>query len=361
MRKLQLYTNSLFDQLRQRQDKLADDAVVTLIQHPELVQLINSWESIPNIIPADFPPGLFSYFDFYLNQDWSSDTAAIKGAQLFFDQKGDLYLAMLGFYALPYCYAFGDGAEVLVRSQRIVNQIGERLGETGSFVLDIFHPGEFNFGHRAILTCAKVRLIHAFSRYFIHKYAKDWNPAFGLPINQEDMLGTNLAFSFIVLRGLTKLGFQPTEQEYSEVLLFWKRIGELMGIDISYWPETSKEAFELDKLIRNRHLKQTDAGRILIERLMGFYKKSIPDPLLQTQVQDIISFFLGKNASKALGLASGRRISGDLLGLVFTFSGWKNFGGKKGYPSLRLNLEKQQMDQFGKILGINLPVLGSST
>jgi hypothetical protein len=357
VRKLQLYQNSLFDQLRLRQDDLADAAVSTLIQNPKLTQAINSWKTIHEVLPEDFPADLLAYFEFYVSQDWTKEALATKGAQCFFDQKGDIYLAMLGFYSLPYCYAFGDGAEVLVRSKRIIHQIGERLGETGCFVLDVFHPGPFHLQHPAILACAKVRLIHAYSRYFIHQYAKDWDPAFGQPINQEDMLGTNLAFSFIVLRGLTKLGFKPTEQEYREILIFWKKIGELMGIDVNYWPETAKEAFELDKLIRSRHLKQTQAGRVLIESLINYYQKTIPDSLLQNQVRDILVFFLGKSASQALGLGTGKPISGDLLGLLFQYSGWKNFGGKKGHQAIRREMEKQQMEQFGKVPVINLPVM----
>jgi hypothetical protein len=282
---------------------------------------------------------------------------ALERGQRFFEQKGDLYLAMLGFYALPYCYAFADGAQVLVRSKRILENIGERLGETASFVMDIFQPGAFYQKDMAYLTCAKVRLIHAFSRYFISHYSKDWNSTYGQPVNQEDMLGTNLAFSFIVMRGLTKLGFQPSEEEFRDVLVYWKWIGELMGIDVTYWPETAKEAFELDRLIRRRHLKSSDAGQKLIRALMRFYEESIPEPLINQQVEHILVFFLGKEASKSLGLKSNRIVSGDLLGLMFTILGWKNYGVKKGYSNIRQTLESQQKSRFGRVLSIRLPEL----
>lgn len=355
MEKLQRYTNSFFDQLRQRQDDLADKAVLALVQNPEWIKEINSWESLPDPIPQDFPTDLSSFFGFYLEKRSSVANLHLKGGQDFFDQKGDLYLAMLGFYALPYCYAFADGAQVLVRSRRILENIGERLGETAAFVLDIFQPNAFLQSDKAFLTCAKVRLIHAFSRYFVHHFAKDWHPDFGKPVNQEDLLGTNLAFSFIVLRGLSKLSFQPSEQEYQDVLGYWKWIGELMGIDISFWPDTSKEAFELDKLIRKRHLKSSQAGKKLANSLIGFYQKSIPDPLLNSQVVDILAFFLGKEASEALGLNASPKIPGEVLGLIFAFSGWKNYGGKKGYSRIRYQLGKQQKEQFGRILKISLP------
>lgn len=357
MGKLQRYTESLFDQLRQKQDELADLAVISLIQNPEWVKQINSWDRIPIDVPESFSLELKNFFRFYLERKGGFDRQVLERGQGFFDQKGDLYLAMLGFYSLPYCYAFADGAQVLVRSRRILENVGERLGETASFVMDIFQPGAFFQSEKAFLTCAKVRLIHAFSRYFVHRYAQDWDPAFGKPVNQEDLLGTNLAFSFIVLRGLTKLGFQPSEAEYNTVLSYWKWVGELMGVDSSFWPETSKEGFELDKLIRKRHLKTSPAGQKLISGLIGYYQKTIPDPLLKGQIVEILSFFLGKEAGKALGLYTSFKIQGDLLGLLFSYSGWKNFGGKKGYSAILQNLERQQQEQFGKVLKIQLPEL----
>lgn len=354
---MQLYTNSFFDGLRQRQDEPADRAVSALVQFSKWIPVINTWEVIPSVFPNSFPEELKDYFSFYREKKDHCDLNILERGQRFFEQKGDLYLAMLGFYSLPYCYAFADGAQVLVRSKRILENIGERLGETSSFLMDIFQPGAFFQKEKAFLTCAKVRLIHSFSRYFVSTYATDWKEEFGRPVNQEDMIGTNLAFSFIVLRGLTKLGFQPSETEYQDVLAYWKWIGELMGIDVTYWPDTPKEAFELDRLIRRRQLKSSEAGRKLIDALIGFYKKSIPDPLINQQIEPILCFFLGKEAAEALGLSSRQKLSGNVLGLIFSFLGWKNYGGNKGYTSIRQSLELQQMAQFGKVLNIRLPEL----
>ena len=218
MNLLRQYNSSVFDQLRLNQDTLADQAVEALISQPNLASEINSWLVIPAKLPEYFPEELRLYFEFYLHKEKEFSEGEHRLAQEFFEQRGDMYLAMLGFYSLPYCYAFAAGAQVLVRSQRILDQIGERLGETTRFVLDIFKPGAFTSQDEAFLTCAKVRLIHAYSRFFIRKYAKDWSQDFGEPINQEDLLGTNLAVSHIVLRGLTKLGMTPSSKEHQAVL-----------------------------------------------------------------------------------------------------------------------------------------------
>lgn len=357
MENLSQYTNAVFDRLRTKQDSLADDAVADLLTDPAFASLINSWDCIPNQLPDTFPPALRNYFNYYLHKEKEFSEGEHRAAQEFFERKGDLYLAMLGFYSLPYCYAFADGAQVLVRSNRILDQIGERLGETTGFVLDIFAPGAFSTQDGAYLSCAKVRLIHAYSRYFIHKHAKNWDANFGQPINQEDLLGTNLAFSYIVLRGLTKMGMGPTAKEQETVLGYWKWIGELMGVDTSFWPTRAKEAFALDKLIRTRQLRPSEAGQKLVQALLNFYKKNIPDPVLTTQLDQLLAFFLGNEAAKALDLKSSTFLSGDLVGLILKLSGNKTFGSQKSHAALKKNLESQQQLQFGRVLRLQLPEL----
>lgn len=355
MNLLAQYTSPNFDQIRLKQDVLADLAVKGLVNQPHLASVVNSWQVIPSKLPDNFPEELRLYFKFYLHKEKEFSGGEHRLAQEFFEQRGDMYLAMLGFYSLPYCYAFADGAQVLVRSQRILDQIGVRLGETTGFVLTIFKPGAFSSQDEAFLICAKVRLIHAYSRYFIQKYAVDWSPDYGKPINQEDLLGTNLAFSHLVLRGMTKLGMSPSAKEHQAVLGYWKWIGELMGIDPSFWPSTAKEAFELERLIRKRHLKPSDAGKKLTKALLEFYQKNIPEPFLASQLEALLSFFLGKEASKAVGISGNMTVPGDFLGLFLKFSGLKTFGTVKNHESLRKNLERQQILQFGRILQLQLP------
>lgn len=359
MSKLKLYQNIEFDQLRNIQDPLADQLVSLLIKNPELITQINSWDEIPDRIGNSYPEEFQNFFYFYLEQDEITEQVLIKGQKLF-DQKGDLYLAMLGFYSLPYAYAFGDGAEVLVRSKRILSDIGKRLGETGTFILDIFEPGAFLTKKKAFLTCAKVRLIHALSRYFISHYTHDWDDAFGKSINQEDLIGTNLSFSLIVIRGWKKMGFEIFSEEVSLIMQYWKWIGRMMGIQEEYWPENPKEAFALEKLIRKRHLKATDAGQQLIQALIAFYKSTIPDPLISGQVVPILNFFLGKEFSKALDIQSSMQVNGELLGLVFKFSGWKNYGTNKGYLQIARQYESNQKALYGRKLEIKLPELNRS-
>jgi hypothetical protein len=149
----------------------------------------------------------------------------------------------------------------------------------------------------------------------------------------------------------------PTVKEQEAVLGYWKWIGELMGVETSLWPTRAKEAFALDKLIRTRQLRPSEAGQKLVQALLNFYKKNIPDPVLTAQLDHLLAFFLGKEAAKALDLKESPFLSGDLVGLMLKLSGNKTFGSQKSHAALKKNLESQQQLQFGRVLRLQLPDL----
>ena len=68
MDKLKLYTNQNFDQLRQRQDPLADQVVEDLIANPNLIDVINSWDLIPDQLSPDFSPRVRNFLQFYFDK-----------------------------------------------------------------------------------------------------------------------------------------------------------------------------------------------------------------------------------------------------------------------------------------------------
>lgn len=356
MNKLKLYKDSELDQLREVADSFADEVVLFLYQHPEWASTINNLKDFPSIEEiSGFPDPLSSYFSSFHQIPAWVDLAKVKMSQDFFNRQGNTYLALLGLYSLPYCYAFADGAQVLVRSKRITDEIGMRLSETALFLLDCFRPGTFQDNKDALLSISKVRLIHAFSRFFTLKYAKDWEKKWGLPINQEDMMGTNLAFSLLVLRGMEKLGKFPGKNVHEAVLHYWKIIGFYLGINVSFWPETAKEAFELEKKIRNRHMKASEAGKILISALLAYYKSTIPDPNLSGSTETLVAYFVGEEASLALGISQSVKLPKELVTLVLELSFFRQNGPGTNYYKIRNIFLEQNKQQFGRMVSINIP------
>jgi hypothetical protein len=340
---------------------LADAAAKILLQRPDLCEQINNWENLPDKSQlTDFPEAAKEYFHSFLHKPGFINSDKVKIAQVFFDEESNLYMALLGFYALPYCYAFADGAQVLVRSKRIIEDIGRRLSETALFLLDSFRPGTFLDDNQSLLTLAKVRLIHAFSRHFVSHYAKDWQPEWGTPINQEDLMGTNLAFSLMVMRGMEKLDKFPGTEVHEAVLHYWKIIGHYLGINTDYWPETAKEAYEMEKLIRKRNLKPSEAGEILTRSLLRFFEKNIPDKNLTAFSETMVAYFLGKEASAAVGISQKVKLPKGLYSLILDLSFVQQGGLKSNYRKTRREFLAQSKVRFGEELTLNVPVITRS-
>ena len=77
-----------------------------------------------------------------------------------------------------------------------------------------------------------VRFLHAKVRRRIsQRTAEPWDAeVFGVPINQEDLAATLLAFSINVIHGIEKtLGRPLSDAEQEDYLHLWRLIGWLMG------------------------------------------------------------------------------------------------------------------------------------
>ncbi|WP_162344301.1 oxygenase MpaB family protein [Cyclobacterium salsum] len=347
MNKVDLYTSGNLDQLRKRQDAPADAAAADLIQDPQLVSVINSWDLIPETLPPAFPDSLKYFFNVFMLPPPVIDPHQIRQTQYFFEKNASLILSLLGFYSLPYTYAFADGAEVLVRSKKILDNPGKRLSETALFVLECYRPQAFLGENKVLLVLAKVRLIHALSRLFIEKYARDWNPEWGMPINQEDLLATNLTFSLLVSRGMERSGVSVSKEHREGLLQYWGLIGFYLGIDPAFLPHTSKEAFELERLIRKRHLKSSHAGKRLVQSLLHFYQQELIRPELAPFMEAIVAFYLGEELSQVLGLRKTALVP-DWIFRNLSTSGLFSMGSSPSHYSL---LYRQFIVQSEKSMG----------
>lgn len=208
---------------------------------------------------------------------------------------------VLGLYSLPYCYLGADGAKVLYLSERIRKDTYKRLLETGNFLKEVMNYDNWQ-SQRMFAICLKVRLLHATIRYFT-LHSKQWDLAWGYPINQEDMLGTNLAFSLVVLRGIEKLGYS-IDKSYEEAYLnTWNVIGFLLGVKPEMMPESYLEAVKIDKLIAERQFKQSIEGQELTASLMQVIRSFAPSEITADLLQSQSRMLLGDKYAKMLGIS----------------------------------------------------------
>ncbi|MDZ7604333.1 MAG: oxygenase MpaB family protein [Cyclobacteriaceae bacterium] len=244
-----------------------------------------------------------------------------KGQQVF-NQYAQEMMALLGAMSLPYCYAASPGNKALFLSDKMRNSPGKRLIDTASFVIGVLTPGTFEAGETGHIHINKVRLIHAISRYYLMQQPT-WDMEWGMPINQEDMAGTNLAFSYIILLGMQQSGYILSQREKEDFLFAWKYIGYQLNIDEDLLPATFHEAFQLTRMIKKRNFKKTEEGIILTKELLNYYQSTIPSwqsALIASQIR----WYLGDEVAECIGL-SNEPIRGRIVEIVSTFKSLQNY------------------------------------
>ena len=145
-----------------------------------------------------------------------ADRRLVERGQRVFAMWGLEFVAALWMAALPTTYACAHGAEPLVRTARLTRQPKRRYVETGQMIIDAMAPGALDPGARGYASVRHVRLMHASVRYVLTHPGclpagtdadpEPWDPSFGLPLNQEDLLGCLFAFSVLSIRSLARSG-----------------------------------------------------------------------------------------------------------------------------------------------------------
>ncbi|CAH0997531.1 Rubber oxygenase [Emticicia aquatica] len=290
--------------IRSLGDKNADDIIHKLVEQEgihflrQLMPFLSDYQNLsfqnqPQIL-QDFLLLNASFPAFYDKKN------LIRATDFYRENQQNIGL-ILGLYSLPYCYLGADGAKVLYFSERIRNDTYKRLLETGNFLKAVMNYDNWS-EQNIFVICLKVRLLHASIRYFTLN-SNRWDMSWGFPINQEDMLGTNLAFSLIVLRGMEKLGYQIDKSYENAYLNTWNVIGFLLGIISENMPNNYLETVKIDKKIAQRQFKQSIESQQLTASLMQVIRSFAPNNITADLLQEQSRFLLGEKYAKMLGIA----------------------------------------------------------
>ena len=166
---------------------------------------------------------------------WMDDALLRKGQDVFDDWALDLTTALFC-ASLPHAYASGRGAAVLASVSELADgrRVEKRISLTGQMLLDITTPGALAVGAVGYRTVRRVRLLHACVRALLLLGDAAGNPwptgARGLPINQQDMLGTQLAFTIAAFDGIMRLGYRMSKADKRAYLHLWSVVGHYLGI-----------------------------------------------------------------------------------------------------------------------------------
>ena len=178
--------------------------------------------------------------------------------------------------SLVYCYAGYPGVKVLTFSRRLDHDAVRRVGETAQFVLAVMAPGSLHPGGRGIRKIQKVRLLHAAIRRLISRSGRWSSETDGLPLCQEDLVGTLMSFSWIVVNSLRRLGVRVEDREAEDYHYRWRVIGEMLGIDPTVIPVDLAGARELTDSIARRNHRRSPEGIEMTRALFELHANSLP-------------------------------------------------------------------------------------
>jgi hypothetical protein len=257
--------------------------------------------------------------------DWI-DPERVEAGQECFARWGSHVFTALYAAALPSAYACWRGVQVLGLTARLETDAKRRLNETAQFHLDIMEPGGLQHGAKGYSDVRHIRLMHAAVRWLIENDPRvHWEPNWGTPINQEDLLETMLTFTEIVFEVFDRTGVMYSEQDADDYLHTWSYIGYLLGIRPDLLPLTRAQTSVLMPIVRRRQFGSSPPGHAMTKALLSEGTRLTP-PGLRGLPAATVRYYVGNDTADLIGVPTAdwtRFLFAPLADLTRTLSlGW---------------------------------------
>jgi hypothetical protein len=290
------YNDTLLDSLRTVGDPIPDRIIEELARDGQINQVNQIMRQLfrnSHPVPSELPENIQAWLRSTDQLPAWADKARLDRAATMFVEYGRCVPLILSTSSLVECYAARKGCKALSFSYRLGHNTKHRLAETAQFLLVVMTPGAFDENGGGIPAIQKVRLMHAAIRFLIRKSGR-WNEAdMDVPICQEDLLGTLMAFSHIVLRDLRKLGAQFNDEEASDYFYLWQVVGEMMGCRPDVIPASVDEGHELWEAICRRQQGPSPEGVAMTQALLDFHADLIPGEMFDGLVPALVRELVG--------------------------------------------------------------------
>lgn len=314
-----LWTDELLDGLRLEGDPGADAVVAAHFEaRPDapphdLVRRIAAHEALAS---ADQPDEVSRFLADEPPQPAWAEPARIRIGEQFFEQWSPQILVSLLLASLPEAYAGAKGVQVLHLTGRLATDTTRRLVETTQMVVDVMTPGGLEVGGRGYRTARRVRLMHAGVRRLIAEDARinrtcdessgpRWCSEWGVPINQEDLLGTLMTFTVTIFESLPKLGVRFDEAGAAAYLHSWNIVGHLLGIRPDLLPVDMASASALSAAIRRRQQAASPEGVEMTAALVDMAASFVRPRVLSGFPHTAMRYLAGDGVADMLGLGRG--------------------------------------------------------
>ena len=224
---------------------------------------------------------------------WADPNTLLEG-QRFLCTHGLEIAHALFFASLPYSYTASKGSHVLARTGRIDDRRhGPTAGRDRRVAPRLDHRGPPRGARRRNagipIGPRGIRLFHAAVRLLIDR-AGNWDDTLGMPINQEDLLGTLIVFTIVALDTIADLGVDLTSQKGTKqrdaYVHFWLVVGHLLGIDYDSTLRSATHAYRgATHLRRTQYDQHVDTrrqaaasidGQILMASLLEKISNELP-------------------------------------------------------------------------------------
>ncbi|TNE91553.1 MAG: DUF2236 domain-containing protein [Deltaproteobacteria bacterium] len=262
-------------------DPSADAVVRKVMENHQLQQVSDVFRHMvtnDDPFPPDVDPELAKWLEDNANLPEWADHDLIRDAQAFYERVGWSFALCLFASSLPQAYAAANGARVLLETQGLTQHVKRRIGETAQFLFDVLAPDSFGPKGRGLAVARKVRLIHATVRQHSLMRRAWATPSWGVPINQEDLAGTVMTFSLVVLDAMKRLHIHVSPHEEKAWMHTWACVGHVMGVHENLLAPDIDDARALMDAIRDDQWAPSEQGRRLTHQLCWSIADMMPAP-----------------------------------------------------------------------------------
>jgi hypothetical protein len=190
--------------------------------------------------------------------------------------------------------------------------------ETGQFLMDVLAPGGLSEHGRGRRSIQRVRLMHGAVRHLIRARAVEdptvWQPAWGVPINQEELAGTMLSFSYVVGEPLPRLGINVGERDVNDYLHTWNVVAHMIGVRDELLVRDLGDAANLVAAIRRRNFAPSPEGVAMTAALLELLDELSPLRQLDRFFPTLVRHLIGNETADLIAVPQGARRNWRFIG-----------------------------------------------
>lgn len=237
-------------------------------------------------IPADLPAPLVEFLtearDLPAKVLGGLDLKRLENGALIYAAHATTGAICLLLDAIPQGYCAPCLAQPLHATGLLDRRPYHRLLAVLQMVVDVVDPRGFGPHGAALMTGARLRLMHQGVRGIIDKRLPDYRAQFGVPVNVEDKLATLMGFSLLVIDSLQRLGTGLSDADAEEVWFLWRTFGLASGIPDEDLPVDVTDARAFFRRYVERHFRpavDNAAGVKLGQENLDMVRDLIPELL----------------------------------------------------------------------------------